>query len=370
MNIQFQFKRAGLLAALLLPVSLAYASPCDLIVSGYALQVGFGNFSAASSAVENSPECFGATSSRAQVQINGTTFAQMNTISNVLQRRWDSDSPGPTVGLAFKGIAAGNAGKKWNVWGNMDNNDTRQSGRIGTTTAFSKADSTVKNFVGGVDYSLGSNMVVGLSATYDTGNTGASSTAPGGAAINDINTRGYSVAPYFGMQITKTLSFDVSAGLGKAKFVTNFRTEGESDRWFGSANLNYERWLGNFQFSGKASYLRATEDYDAQKVAGAPVAATAAKYTLGQARVTAQAGYWISGFLPYVALGYVSDIERKSTLIGAPADPIGKNAWFWTVGANFISLSNGLTAGLFYRQEQGRTNQDVKLFSGNIAWRF
>ena len=50
MNIQFQFKRVGLLASLLLPVSLAYASPCDLIVTGYAFQVGLGNFSAASSA--------------------------------------------------------------------------------------------------------------------------------------------------------------------------------------------------------------------------------------------------------------------------------------------------------------------------------
>ncbi len=365
-----QFKRVVLLVGLMLPATFAFASPCNLQLNGYSFFAANGNVALASSTIRDNPECFSGTSSRAQVQINGTTFAQMNTISNVLQRRWDSDNPGPSAGLAFKGISAGNAGKKWNVWGNLDNNDTRQFYRIGTTAFVNKADSTVRNFVGGVDYSLGSNMVAGVSATYDDGNTGAFNTAPGGFPINDINTRGYSVAPYFGMQISKALSFDVSAGMGKAKFTTNTQTEGVSDRWFGSANLNYERWLGNFQFSGKASYLRATEDSDALKVAGAPKLGTAAKYTLGQARATAQAGYWISGFMPYVALGYVSDIERKTTLFGALDDPIGKNAWFWTVGANFISLSNGLTAGLFYRQEQGRTNQDVKVFSGNIAWRF
>ena len=369
MNIQFQFKRAGLLAALLLPVSLAYASPCDSILSSYNLAVSSSNASFASILMENNPECFGASSTRAQVQINGTSFAQMSSISNVLQRRWDSDNPGPTAGLTFKGISAGNAGKKWNVWSNLDSTDTRQSARIGTTATFNKAESTVRNFVGGVDYSLSSNMVAGVSATYDVGNTGANTTGAG-SIKNDINTRGYSVAPYFGMQISKTVSFDVSLGVGRGKFTSSAATAGDSDRWFGSANLNYERWLGNFQFAGKASYLRATEDYDTLTSKGAPVLGTAAKYTLGQARATAQAGYWISGFLPYVALGYVSDIERKTTQFGALVDPIGKNAWFWTVGANFISLSNGLTAGLFYRQEQGRTNQDVKLFSGNIAWRF
>ena len=212
-------------------------------------------------------------------------------------------------------------------------------------------------------------MVAGVSVSYDDGNTGAMNSTVG-TVKNDVNTHGYSVAPYFGMQISKTVSFDVSLGMGRSKFTSSTRTEGEADRWFGSANMNYERWLGNFQFSGKASYLRATEDYDTLKVAGAPIRGPGAKYTLGQARATAQAGYWISGFMPYVALGYVSDLERKTTQFGAVTDPIGKNAWFWTLGANFISLSNGLTAGVYYRQEQGRTSQDVKTISGNVAWRF
>ena len=368
--MKIHFKRIGLVAGFLLPMSCAYASPCNLHLGSYAFFAALGNASGAASEVESGPECFGASHASAQVRINGSSFAQMYSISNVLQRRWDSDNPGPTAALAFRGMAAGNAGKKWNVWGNVDNNDTRQSTRIGTTAFITKADSTVRNFSGGVDYSLSSNMVAGVSASYDDGSTGGLNSVPG-TVKNDINTRGYSVAPYFGMQISKAVSFDISAGLGKGKFVSNTRTEGESDRWFGSASLNYERWLGNVQFAGKASYLRATEDYDTLKSAGAPVAGTAAKYTLGQARVSAQAGYWLSGgFLPYVALGYVTDIERKTTQFGVLVDPIGKNAWFWSLGANFISLSNGLTAGFLYRQEQGRSNQDVKTFSANVAWRF
>ena len=124
------------------------------------------------------------------------------------------------------------------------------------------------------------------------------------------------------------------------------------------------------QLAGKVGYLRATEDYDPTLLNGAPIAFSSAKNTLGQARASFQVGYWLSGFMPFASVGYVSDIERKTTLVANTINPIGKNAWTWSLGANFISLSNGLTGSLAYREEAGRSNQTLKTIMGNIAWRF
>ena len=264
-------------------------------------------------------------------------------------------------------MAAGNAGKKWNVWGNVENNDVRQSYRAANTFNTSN-DSDVLNTVFGADYSLSPTTVVGVSLAIDRGDMSGFNAAPGNG-VNNTDTSGYSVAPYIGMQLGKGLFFDASAGVGKGKF-TSTGTEAKSDRWFGAANLGYEHWMGNVQFTGKASYLRGIEDYDNIKLAGVATVGTAAKNTLGQLRLTAQAGYWMNGVMPYASLGYVSDVERKTSQFGAPNNPIGKDAWVWSLGVNFISLSNGLTGGIAYRQEEGRSNQQAKNLMANIAIRF
>jgi hypothetical protein len=159
-------------------------------------------------------------------------------------------------------------------------------------------------------------------------------------------------------------------GIGRGKFDTIHRTDGKSDRWFGAANLNYEQWMGNLQFSGKASYLRGVEDYENLRSLGAPVIGTAAKNTLGQLRFTGQLGYWMDGFMPYVSLGYSNDVERKTTQFGGGSNPIGRDAWIWSLGVNFISLSNGITAGIAYKQEESRSNQQNKSLMANVGIRF
>jgi Autotransporter beta-domain len=362
-------KRAGLLAGFCLAggvTGVAHAT-CDSTLASYQSAVSTNNFVLAEQLISETPACFGGGHVTAQVQINGTSFQQAAAISRALRLRFESDNPGPRADVGIKGMAAGNAGKKWNLWGSLENNDTRQSyfNAISTTT---RNDSNVLNSVLGVDYSLSPSMVVGVSLAIDRGDTdGSDSTL---AYLNKIDSRGYAIAPYIGIQISKVLSFDASAGFGRGKFSTNFATDGKSDRWFGAANLNYERWMGNIQFTGKAGYLRAVEDYENLRSAGAPVLGTAAKNTLGQVRLNAQAGYWMNGFMPYASLGYVNDVERKTTQFGAPASPIGKDGWVWSLGVNFISLSNGVTGGIAYKQEEGRGNQQNKSLMANLGIRF
>ncbi len=359
------FKKIGLFVGLAAVSGAAFAT-CDSTLSSYQSAVASNNLALARQEISETPECFGGSPASAQVQINGTSFQQAAAISRSLRLRFESDNPGPRADAGIKGMAAGNAGKKWNVWGNVENNDTRQSYRnLGGLVT--RNDSDVLNTVLGVDYSLSPTAVFGVSVAIDRGDTaGTDSTF---TYLNKVDTDGYSIAPYVGIQINKALSFDASLGMGKGKFGTNHRTDGKSDRWFGAANLNYEHWMGQVQFTGKASYLRAVEDYENTRNAGVPVIGTAARNTLGQIRLVAQAGYWMNGVMPYASLGYVSDVERKSTLFGA-TNPIGKDAWVWSLGINFISLSNGLTGGIAYKQEESRGNQQNKSLMANIALRF
>lgn len=358
--------RAGLLAGLCLASGVAFAT-CDSTLSSYQSAVSTNNALLAAQLVSETPECFGGSPVAAQVQINGTSFQQASAISRALGLRFSSDNPGPRADIGIKGMAAGNAGKKWNVWGNVESNDTRQNYRnLFATVTFNESD--VRNTVLGVDYSISPTLVAGVSLAIDRGNmSGRDATL---TYFNQLESEGYSIAPYFGMQLSKLLSLDASLGMGRGKFDTIHRTEGKSDRWFGAANLNYEQWMGSLQFTGKASYLRGVEDYENLRSLGTPVIGSAAKNTLGQLRLTGQIGYWLDGFMPYVSLGYANDVERKTTQFGGGANPIGKDAWVWSVGVNFISLSSGITGGIAYKQEESRSNQQNKSLMANIGIRF
>ena len=376
--MKHNFKQLFLFVGLGLTSGIAAAAPCDLVLSSYQTSYPLavsGNLLAIANlqdSVSRSPECFGGSPATAQVQINGTSFQQVSAISSALGLRFNSDNPGPTAAFAGKGMAAGNAGKKLNIWGSADNNVTNQS-YLALNKFTTVNDSSVLNTIFGADYSLSPVLVVGVSFAVDQGRTGGLNLSPGDVK-KSIDTNGFTVAPYIGYQISKVLFFDGSIGLGKGDMKSNFATEGSSDRWFGAANLGYEHWAGNFQLSGKVGYLRGVEDYANLNIltAAGPAAqaGTSAKNTLGQVRVTAQAAYWLNGFMPYAALGYINDVERKTTQFAATTDPFGKNAWVWTLGANFISLSSGITGGLAYKREEGRSSQQNHAILANLAFRF
>ena len=116
--------------------------------------------------------------------------------------------------------------------------------------------------------------------------------------------------------------------------------------------------------------MHAVEDYGIARANGVGVNGTAAKSTLGQIRLGAQVAYWANGVMPFASLGYTNDVYRKSTQFGTFANPIGRDAWVWSLGVNFISLSSGLTGSIVYRQEEGRNSQELKTLSANIGLRF
>jgi hypothetical protein len=266
---------------------------------------------------------------------------------------------GPATTASLKtGLAAGGPGAAWNVWANLTNTDSRYE-RSGFTADKSSGD--VLNTVVGVDYRLGSNMVAGVSAAFDRGNGAL------GAASTSMSTEGYSIAPYIGYQFSKNLAVDASVGLGEGKFSSS-GTTAESDRTFYALNLTYAQWFGNWQVTGKGNYISAVEKYGDLKLNGATVANSSSKNKLDQLRLGFQAGYWMNGMMPYVAVTYTDDVRRATAISnGSPWD---RSAFLVSLGLNFFSLKSGVTGGIVYNQETNRANSDNESLMANISFRF
>lgn len=359
-------------AGLALAAPVVFANCDSIINTDYALALATANKAFASEIISSSPECFGGGSTTSRVQISGTMFQQASAISSALAGRQLLDGPAPVTAAGLRGAAAGARIGQWNAWGNFGETSSRQRYAVNNAYSgpgFAKNEMDLLNTVFGVDYTFTPTLVAGVSLGIDSGDGSGGHTNPAFAA-NQIKSSGYAVAPYLGWQISRTLSLDASVGLGRGEVDTFTTNSVDADRWYGAANLNYNRWLGNWQFGGRASFLHGVEDYGNIRVNGVSFAGTDARNTLDQVRLSAQAGYWMNGVMPYAALAYINDVRRKTTQFGAPSNPIGRDGWEWRLGVNFHSLKDGVTGGLAYSQEEGRNHQKSHALTANIGLRF
>ncbi|MCK9386770.1 MAG: autotransporter outer membrane beta-barrel domain-containing protein [Sulfuritalea sp.] len=325
----------------------------------------------------NHPECFGSTSSTAGASqsIGITTVQQMLTISNAASARFTAfQTPGRTVADAGQssGLAAGSASSKWNVWGALSDDHNKYDGGTVANKQI-KSDLNVTNVVLGADYLLSPTLAFGASVAFDRGNgTGESINAGVSNGQTTSTTSGYTIAPYLAWSINKDLSLDGTIGWGDSDLSSSGNLAGSSKRFFYGANLNYTHWYGNWQVTGKGSYLYGEEKFGDLTTNGATMANTATKNKLDQWRLGAQAGYWMNGVMPYFGLSYSTDGRSTSAdaATQAATDDLGKSAWLWSLGVNFISLKNSMTGGIVYNQESGRSHGKRDNLMANINVRF
>jgi hypothetical protein len=296
----------------------------------------------------------------AQRLITGTSIRHALAIAAASSARMLSMLESGPTGMANSGqktgMAAGGAAQAFNVWGNVGNTDSRYD-RAGFAAQKSSGD--VLNTVVGGDYKLGSNMVVGVSAAFDRGN--------GMLSANDIDTKGYTIAPYFGLMLSPNLAIDASLGFGKGDF-SSAGTTADADRTFLAANATYATWMGNLQISGKGNLISAVEKYEDTKTNGVINANSATKNKLDQLRLGVEVGYWMNGMMPYLGLTYTDDLRRSTAQSnGAPWD---RSAFLISLGLNFFSVKNGITGGIVYSQEEGRSDSKNKNVTANISLRF
>lgn len=363
-------------------------SSCSSIISQ--VQSCNGNASCIATYQEMHPECFGSSSNTAVAtqQIGSTSLQQVLAISNALSSRLNNLSalPGATAdsGQRF-GMAAGNTGSKWNAWVsvNDDKNKYDRGGFTdpaidGTTVHNNKANVDVTNAVFGADYIVSPLWTVGLSVAFDNGSGSTESFKQVGGimtsnGVSNMSTDGYTVAPYAAMLINQNWSLDATLGFGKGKLSSDGGLTGKNDRQFYGMNLNYAKWNGNWQITGKGSYFYGEEKYDDLNNAGfGTLKGTATKNKLDQLRLGGQAGYWMDGVMPYIGLAYSGDLNHSSSATAGVqmGTEIGKSAWLCSVGVNFFSLKNGITGGIAYNQESGRDHAKHDGLIANISFRF
>lgn len=326
---------------------------------------------------QNHPECFGSSSSTAGASqaIGVTSLQQMLTISNAASSRFTAfQSPrGPLADSGQRsGLAAGGAADKWNVWGNAGGDNSEYDGGTVANKRI-KSSLDVTNLVIGGDYLLSSTLVVGASAAFDRGNgSGESINAGVSNGITNTTSNGYTLAPYVAWAINKDLSLDGTIGWGNLDLTSSGNLTGSAKRLFYGANLNYTHWYGNWQVTGKGSYLYGEEKYDDLKSNGATMANTATKNKIDQWRLGMQAGYWMDGMMPYFGVSYSTDSRSTSAAaaVQAATDDLGKSAWMWSLGLNFISLKNKMTGGIAYNAESGRSHAKRNNLMANINIRF
>ena len=360
------FKRAFAMLVLSGLSSMAFAqTTCSNALNSYSNYVTSGLISFASDVQTNHPECFASGSTTSTIEINATSFAQAAAVSRAISSRFSLLSDGPLASVGTTGLAAGGVTDKFNVWGNIDQNNTDYS-YTNTNATTSTGWNNVTTSVVGFDYALSPQMVVGLSAAFDRAK--GFGTHPT-AALTTTHTDGYQIAPYIGYQLSKELAMDASVGLGKGDYSNNSAVSASADRWFAAANLTYAKWIDKIQLTGKASYLHGEEEYGNSKLAGVTTASTGSTNKLDQVRLGAQAGYWMNGVMPFAGLAYTSNVSRSNSAPGS-SDALGRDGFVWTLGANFFSLSSKITGGLMYQVETNRSNSDNDVLTANINFRF
>jgi hypothetical protein len=330
----------------------------------------------------NHPECFGTSSNTAASTqaISSTSFQQMQAVSKVVSMRMATGKNRTQVsdsGQSF-GLAAGDTSSKWNFWGsaNQDKNSYDRGGYVDAAAATrnNKYNASITNLTIGGDYQISPTLVVGLSVASDNSSgNGESFLAGVSQGVAAQSASGYTVAPYLGWQIDQDWSLDATLGMGSVKTDTD-GIKGKADRLFYGANVNYVTYTGDWQLTGKGSYLHGQEKSgDMTNAIGGVMAGTAANNKVDQLRLEGQAGYWLNdNAMPYFGLGYTNDINRSTTVAAAAqlGKELGRNAFLWTLGVNFFSIQNSVTGGISYNQETGRSYAKNNSLMGNVNFRF
>lgn len=298
-----------------------------------------------------------------QVQ-EATSMRQADQISRVLSSIGNASrrSGPPRVALTSEmtGMAAGGAVSKTNVW------LSAMTDNIKNTLASSRYDGNVVNFIGGVDLKLDSGIIVGLSLARDQLklNTAYNS--------GKLKISSWMAAPYASYTINDTWSIDASAGFawGKSDVTWRTATGGNGNtaqnltRNYQAVNLNSQQWRGLTEFAGKVGLTRAEEKLDAN----ATLLTAAQKNTITQLRLTGRVGQWMNDYEPYAELAYSYDLSRTD-YNKLPVQLQDKDGWNVVLGVDIFS-KKGLTGGLMYSKQMGRSHSKSDAVMGNISYRF
>ena len=256
------------------------------------------------------------------------------------------------------GAAGAPATAPWNVWFATSYN------KVGYGFAPLAANGHVNVFVGGVDYTFDNNMIAGVALSYDNTSVGLNSGSMTGT--------GYTVSPYLGVPITRTLAFDATIGFGRTTIDTSslgVTGSSKDDRTVGAVGLTYRESYNEWTFTGRGSILSVHDKLGAYTLSNGGLVGDGT-VNITQARLMAQAGYSMGNFTPFAGITLVYDISAPDQQpIGGVAAANDRSAYVPSVGIRF-KADNNVYGAVQYSTEQGRSEVKNNQLLFNIGIRF
>ena len=252
----------------------------------------------------------------------------------------------PVAGLDQQttGLAAGAGGERWNGWVAAAHSKMEHT--------FLRANGNANVLLGGVDYTLNNDTIVGVATTIERSKTSSVGT--------NIEGDGYSVAPYVAIPLNANWLLDASFGIGRTDIdsITGAaRTSAKDRRTFNSLSMTYGTNMGKWQMQGKASYLGSKDKFNTTPE-------TTSK--LNQVRVGGQATYDAGNTMPYVGVTFIRDVSTPPAIVGSAND---RDAIQLQVGVNIYS-SGPLSGGISYSHEANRKEVKNNVLVANLSYRF
>ncbi len=264
------------------------------------------------------------------------------------------------------GMAAGGGDGRLGVW---------VSGgwsQIEDDLASTAYDGDIYNMLVGGDYQFNDRFLGGVALGYESSDVDTKFNT------GNIESDGFTIAPYAGYVLNRYLTVDVSGGFTFADYDMSRNPAAgapvtgstEGDRWFIGGNLNGYYAVNRFTLGGRVGYLYTKESQDAFTESNGTAIANN-DISIGQFRLGGTVGYQLGKVEPYVTGTYVYDAQQeKITVSPGQAAPANDRSGMDVGGGIRFSLSDRVTGGVEGTTHVGRDNFDSTSLTGNLRIKF
>lgn len=280
--------------------------------------------------------------------ISNRVTGALNALRNFITPRFTDNQ------FKMQGAMGLNAGDgievPYGVWGNYSYTNYENDF---SSTAF---DGSSHSFLGGMDFNIWKNTVLGVAVGYDLGDIDT------GFNQGNQDTETYTFAPYFGWVMSDVLSMDFNIGYSYVDY-DQYRTTGgtrvsstpSADRWFGAVNLNAITFVDNWILGGRMGLLYARSTIDQYSESnGATVAESAIR--TGTLSVAGDIAYSFKEWEPFINVSYQYDYSLQR-VVAAPQPSNDSNDILLTTGVRYFEKS-GISGNLEYSKRLLRDNYD------------
>lgn len=299
-------------------------------------------------------------------QIQGTISGISGHIASFLSGAFFGGPSFTDNQFKLKGATGLNAGDgasiPYGVWGNYAYTDFENDL---SSTAF---DGSSHSFLGGVDFAISENSVIGIAIGYDNGDIDTTFNS------GNQESETFTIAPYFGALLTDSMSVDFNIGYSRVDYdqfrvapgsTTRITSTPDSDRWFGAFNLNGFAYHDNWILGARVGALFASNVLEAYTESnGTAIAESRTK--LGSASIAGDIAYSYKNYEPFVNLSYQYDFSLTEISVATGPQPTNDaNDLLMTTGVRYFN-NNGISGNIEYSKRFLRDNFDEDRISLTI----